>query len=163
MKKIPLTQGKFALVDDEDFEKLSKFKWYANKLHNSFYAMRHSKEDNRKFILMHREILKTPNKKVTDHIDQNGLNNQRSNLRVATPSQNQHNKGGYKNNTSGLKGVMWHKRDKKWFARTKLNGKNIYLGYYTSKELAHEAYVAGCKKYHGKFTPLKALQGERGE
>ena len=158
MKKIKLTQNKYALVDDNDFEELNKFKWHALKDENTFYTGRKiwdKKTKKQKYITMHRVIMKTPKGKETDHIDNNGLNNQRSNLRIVTHSQNQMNKGMSKNNTSGFKGVSWDKNSKKWLALIRFNGKQIYLGVYTTKEEASEAYIKACIKYHGEFANYK--------
>ena len=153
MKEILLTQGKVALVDDEDFEVLNKVKWAAHKMSNIFYAARNGTPINgkQKTILMHREILRPPKELHVDHVDHNGLNNQRHNLRIATRSQNMHNQGKRINNTSGYKGVCWDKQNKKWRTQIKLNGKIIFLGYFPTKEDAHTAYVKACHKYHGEF------------
>ena len=154
MKKIKLTQNKYALVDDNDFEELNKFKWHALKSENTFYPLRKIWDKNTKkqtVIMMHRVIMETPKGKETDHIDRNALNNQRSNLRIVTHSQNQMNKGMSKNNTSGFKGVMWSKKSKKWQANIRKNNKKLYLGLFKTKEEAYEAYVEACKKYHGDF------------
>lgn len=151
MKKIQLTQGKVALVDDEDLAELSKFKWCASKIGNTFYAIRNLSTEPRRTILMHREILKTPKNLETDHRDGNGLNNQKENLRVATRSQNLQNRGKYKNNSSGYKGVYWNKIAKKWIVRIKIKNNNIYLGCFPDKIKAHKAYITACKKYHGDF------------
>lgn len=160
MKYIPLTQGKYALVDDKDFSELSKFKWYAHaqkSVNNTFYAVRTLiKEDRKKtMIYMHRCIANTPQGMATDHIDGNGLNNQISNLRVCTTKQNLCNKGKQINNTSGLKGVSWHKATQRWRATLNHNGKSIHLGGFDSKEFAREAYVFACRKYQGEFANLK--------
>ena len=154
MKKIKLTQNKYALVDDNDFEELNKFKWHALKDENTFYTGRKIWDKNtkkQKMITMHRVIMKTPKGKETDHIDRNALNNQRSNLRIVTHSQNQMNKGMGKNNTSGFKGVSWDKNSKKWQANIKENNKRLYLGLFETKEEAYKAYVEACKKYHRDF------------
>lgn len=148
MKRIPLTQGKFALVDDEDFEYLNKFKWYAHKKRNGdFYVRRASPR-----VDMHRLVLGTPKGFVTDHIDCNGLNNQRNNLRVCNNAQNQyHQKIRKKNKTSVYKGVYWHKKSKKWLTKIKASGKFIYLGIFLSEKQAAFEYNKAAKKYHGEF------------
>lgn len=158
MKKIPLTQNKYALVDNSDFEELNKHKWYANKLGDTFYAMRHLKvsEGNSKtIVLMHSAIMKTPKGMDTDHKDRNGLNNQRKNLRICTRSQNGMNKTKAKANTSGFKGVFWHKRDKTWRSQIKVDGKSTHLGYFKTKEDAYKAYCEACAHYHGEFSNIK--------
>ena len=102
MREIPLTQGKTALVDDEDYEGLSQFRWFAHKNGKTFYAARSM---NPGIVKMHRFILGVVDPKIeVDHEDCNGLNNQRSNLRRATHGENQHNRGLYRNNPSGYKG-----------------------------------------------------------
>lgn len=150
MKKIALTQGKYALVDDADFEELNQYKWH----YSGGYARRNAKvvDGKREIAQMHRFILQTPDGFDTDHIDHNGLNNQRANLRVATRSQNQMNKGITKSNKSGLKGVSWHKTNKQWQAQINVRGKNIHLGIFRTKEKAYEAYCNACEEHHGEFS-----------
>lgn len=142
----------YALVDDEDFEELNKHNWYVKKRKDTSYAARNSKIDGKKVeVKMHRVIMQTPEGFDTDHKDLDGLNNQRSNLRIATRSQNIKNQGTKSSNTSGFKGVSWHKKDKKWQTRIKINGKQKHLGNFTTPELASEAYIAACKEYNGEF------------
>ena len=102
---------------------------------------------HRIIFLMHRGYLP----EEIDHIDGNGLNNDIENLRAATRSQNCRNKGAQKNNTSGFKGVSWQKRDKKWQAQIKLDGKAHHLGRFDTLEAAHEAYKAAATKLHKEF------------
>lgn len=151
MKKIPLTQGKYAIVDDIDFEYLNQWKW---TFHNLEYAYRKDSKDNRKNILMHRAILKTPTGKLTDHVNGNGLDNRRGNLRVCTSSQNQKNQRKNKANTSGFKGVSWDKERKKWAAYINANGRLYHLGRFSIKRVAAEAYDKAAKKLHGEFARL---------
>lgn len=153
MKKIPLTQGQFALVSDRDYKELSKYKWYARRQRKTYYAKRHYKvvEGRPIHILMHTQIMGTPSGMDIDHRDGNGLNNQRRNLRVTTRSQNMMNKGKPSNNTSGFKGVSLHKQKSKWQAEIVVNGKRIYLGIYSTPEIASKSYIKACKKYHGAF------------
>ena len=153
MKRIPLTQGKDALVDDKDFGVLNQYNWYTRKHRNTFYAQRKTKRINGKneIILMHAQIIKTPKGMATDHRDNDGLNNQRKNLRVCSNAENLMNRGKPSNNTSGYKGVSFYKPTKKWRAYISKNGKIISLGHHTSKQDASEAYIKACKKYHGEF------------
>lgn len=146
MKRIKLTQGKYTLVDDDDFTELNKNKWYAKKAGRTFYATR-----NEKGIRMHRVIMNPPKNMEVDHKDGDGLNNQKSNLRICTHSQNAKNKGKRKSNKSGYKGVCWDEHSKKWHAQIVFNKKTKHLGKFTSKLLAYEAYCKACKKYHGEF------------
>lgn len=154
MKEIQLTKGKVALVDDEDYEGLSRFKWCAQKSRNTYYAVRNSSRDTNgkgHKIRMHRVIMDTPDGMLTDHIDGNGLNNQRSNLRICTMAENQQNQGKQQHNTSGFKGVSFHTHTKKWRACISVAGKQHYLGYFTTKEEAYEAYCKACIELHGGF------------
>mgnify|MGYP001606453598 CR=1 FL=1 len=154
-KEIPLTQGKVALVDAEDYEYLNQFKWHAHKYKNGggYYVARGIKKNEKK-VFMHQEVLKPPKGMYPDHINRDGLDNRRWNLRICTTSQNGINKGKQKNNTSGYKGVCWHKRDEKWQARIKVDKKPMYLGYFNTKEEAALAYNEAAKQYFGEFAKL---------
>jgi len=103
------------MVDDEDYEYINRWKWYIFKGTNTFYATRTLPRVNGKHlnINMHRVILQTPDGMYVDHINGNGLDNRGVNLRNCTRSQNQHNRGKSRNNTSGYKGVSWHTHFKK--------------------------------------------------
>lgn len=152
MKEIKLTQNKYALVDDENFEKLNKHKWYAFRGEKVFYAGRKKKIDGKThLIIMHRIINKTPKGKETDHINGNGLDNRRKNLRSCSHQQNAINRGLNKNNTSGYKGVSWSKKLKKW--RVYIWNKNqIWLGTHSTRTGAYKLYLEACKKHYGAFT-----------
>jgi len=125
MKKIKLKHGELVLVDDEDFDELNKYKWCLN---SGGYATR--RKDTHTSILMHRFINSTPKRQETDHINGNKLDNRRENLRNVTHSQNQLHSRLPKTNTSGVKGVVWDKKNKKWQAQIKIKGKNHFLGRY---------------------------------
>ena len=159
MKKIKLTQNKYALVDNKDYVSLSRHKWYADRSprNNSFYAVRQrpKSETGTCRIRMHTEIMNPPIGLEIDHIDGNGLNNQRSNLRICSGPENRRNRGLTKNSTSGFKGVNWHKLSRKWIARIQVNGNRITLGRFVSKEEAYKKYCVACIKYHGKFAKIK--------
>jgi len=90
-----------------------------------------------------------------DHIDCDKGNNRFANLRLATNSQNQQNRGVRSDNTSGHKGVCWHRRDRKWSARIRHNGKTMHLGYFDTIEQASAAYASASLKYHGGFARMK--------
>jgi AP2 domain len=162
MKEIQLTQGKVTLVDDDMYEFLSQWKWYAhcNKKNKKYYAQRHQRTLlGEKTILMHRVIIDAPNGIEVDHIDGDTLRNLRENLRHATTAQNQHNREKLLNNTSGYKGVAWHKRDKKWRVDITFNRKTFHIGYFEDKEEAARAYDEAAKKYHGEFARLNFPNG----
>lgn len=130
MRKIKLTRGKFALVDDEDFEFLNECRWYCNA---QGYAVRDiGGRKNRSVVWMHRVINNTPEKLRTDHINGDSLDNRKKNLRTVTASQNGHNRKSLNpNNTSGHVGVVWRKDIQKWSARIKVQYKERYLGCYS--------------------------------
>ncbi len=154
MKLIPLTRGKFAQVDDDDFERLSKFRWHAAPDGATFYAARGIRlPGNRTEIFrMHRDIMNPPSGMMVDHIDHDGLNNQKSNLRSCTKSQNMRNRrGAQKNSKSGYRGVVLQKRTGRWLANIQFDGKLIFLGTYDSILDAASSYSTANKKYFGEF------------
>jgi hypothetical protein len=155
MKEIPLTQGKVALVDNEDYEWLNQWKW-----HYHVYAMRNTHEHNRKKILMHREIIKAPAGMDTDHIDHDKLNNCRSNLRICTRSENQMNRKTYKDSVSGYKGVYFNRSDRVWMARIGIDHKTIYIGSFSDAKNAAMAYDKEAKILFGEFAHLNFPEGE---
>lgn len=142
MKKIPLTQGKSALVDDEDFERLNHWKWHAAEDGNTFYARSRKGGLSKTQVPMHRDIIGAKTGQIVDHIDGNGLNNQKSNLRICTNSENILNVRDLQSrNTSGVSGVSWCRREKRWFARVQVAGKRKVLGYFQHLEDAAMAVI----------------------
>jgi len=150
-RKIPLTQGKFARVDPEDYPGLIRHKWSAAKQANTFYAVRSHEKIQ---IRMHRRIMNAPAHLVCDHIDHNGLNNTKRNLRLCTKQQNAINQRPRKDGSSKYKGVCWHKRNKKWQARIHHSGRYYHLGTFKSQRAAALAYDSAARKYHGDFACL---------
>ena len=157
MRKIPLTQGKFAVVDNEDFKWLNKHKWCAHKRGNTWYAERGKQINGKvKMLLMHREILKPKNKEQIDHINGNGLDNRKNNLRFCTVSQNKMNTN-CQYGTSKYKGVYWDKNKKKWRACMGLNNKKIFLGTFQIEKDAAKAYNTAAKANYGEFAKLNII------
>lgn len=163
MKKLILSQGFYALVDDADFELLSKYKWNVfrdSRRSKNIYAVRGVGVNGvYKSIRMHRELLGITDPKIQiDHKDGNGLNNQRSNLRVCTQAQNLANRSLNKNSTSGYKGVYWDKRRSIWRAHIRFNGKLKVIGYHENKDVAAKMYNDEAVKTFGDFSRLNAIQ-----
>jgi hypothetical protein len=160
MKTISLSQNKVALVDDEDFERLSSRKWYAAKERYTFYAVRTVKRNGKNTtIRMHREVLRLSKDDgvVVDHRDMNGLNNQKENIRKADKTINNLNKRLQKNNSSGFRGVSWHKGNRKWGAHIRVEGKLKGLGFYSEAAEAAIAYNKASIKYYGENAFINQL------
>lgn len=157
MKEIQLTQGKVALVDDEDFDRVSKFKWHAKEGQRTWYAQKNLPAINGKrgMITLHQFLLGT--RKGIDHKDGNGLNNRKKNLRLATPIQNCQNRRKLLGCTSRFKGVNWNPKYSHWQARIKVSGKSRSLGCYPSEQEAAQAYDAAAKVLFGRFAWLNFL------
>jgi hypothetical protein len=156
-RAIPLTRGKYAIVDPEDYQRLAKYKWHVEAGTRTFYAVRHIyiKPGKKKYSPMHRYIIDVSEGIFVDHINQNGLDNRKANLRLATRVQNSWNRQKTNKNTwSKYKGVCFHKRDKKWQAKIGLNGQVKHLGTFNSESNAAKAYDRAAKKYHGQFAVL---------
>jgi len=156
MKRIPLTQGKFAIVDDEDFKWLSRYKWYAKKDYNTFYAVRNTgKSPNQRQIYMHKQIMGVLPGIQIDHINHNGLNNRKCFLRICSNAQNQRNQQVLPNRGKSIyKGVSWCKRSKKWVAQIIYNHKHKFLGYRNSEIECAELYDKKAKELFGEFASL---------
>ncbi len=154
MKLIPLTQGKYAIVDDSDYEWLSHWKWHTFKGHKTHYAVRQTGLRPQKSILMHRLISNPPNGLEPDHINHNGLDNRRANLRLCTRTQNLQNARARQGGTSRYKGVSWDKwgkLKKQWRADIQINKKRIHLGYFENEIEAAQKYDQKAKELFGEF------------
>ena len=160
---IPLTKGLYAIVSPEDYERISAYKWYADKHDNTWYAIRWVRSKaNPKMqyrVRMHREVLSPPDDLFVDHRNHNGLDNRRSNLRIATLAENGCNKRKTSSRcTSQFKGVCWWKLDSKWRAQGRLNGKQIIIGYFDNELDAAKAYDAWAIQAFGQFAALNFPQ-----
>lgn len=163
-REIPLTQGKVSIVDADDYYRLSKSKWY----HNCGYAIRRATNTEKQAgfgerVRMHRLIIDCPEGMEIDHIDGNGLNNQKSNLRVCTRLENIHNIGKNRKNTSGYKGVYLDNKRQKWFAKVQKkmpNGKKVdfYSSAFDKREDAALAYNYLALKHLGGFARLNVIE-----
>ena len=166
MREIPLTQGKVALVDDEDYEWLMQWKWhvaYRKSRRTDFYAIRTFKDSRQAHpgaVLMHRALAERwglPFSERYDHKDLNGLNNQRHNIRPASGSQNAQNTPKRKGATSRFKRVSWDKEQRKWRVVIYLNGRAIHHGRFSKESDARRVADAAALKYHGEFACLDSM------
>lgn len=143
MIELQLTQGKIALIDDEDYARVSQYKWCVFKAHNTFYAHRYVNRDGYYTNqLMHTLILNPRAGLQVDHIDGNGLNNQKSNLRAVTVRENAQNRHMIK--SSRFPGVHLDKQKQKWRARILIGTDRKHLGYFDTEEAAYARYVQEC-------------------
>lgn len=156
MKEIQLSKGLIALIDDSDFEAVSIYKWFAcrtSKRSKTHYAFRNTlKNGKRSTQTMHRFILQAVDSKIhVDHINGDGLDNRRSNIRLASQSNNMKNRGASKNNILNIKGVSFDKKRNMFMARLNLNGDKIWLGRFKTAEEASRVYEMKAKEVFGEF------------
>jgi hypothetical protein len=150
-RKILLTQFYFTLVDEADFNRLSKWKWCIDRCGQAIYAARRQSDGTK--IRMHREIIRPEPGSLVDHINGNQLDNRRSNLRLCTHSENLRNTKA-RIGSSRFKGVSWYKQRKRWSARIVVDGQRVGLGYYADELAAAMAYDAAAVAYFGEFARL---------
>lgn len=161
-KTIPLSQGLVAIVDDEDYEALNQWIWSARVGTTVTYAARYRRKEERGrgasyLVYMHREILGlgkgSLDERRVDHINHDGLDNRKANLRIATSRENSRNQRKFRG-TSRYKGVAWYKPYDKWHASIGIEGTQKHIGYYTSEEEAAHAYDEVAQKIYGEFAVL---------
>jgi hypothetical protein len=137
------------LINPDDYEKFVKD--YSFTLNTFGYVVYSSTKDGLHGKYLARMIMGEPEGLDVDHISLNKLDNRRENLRVATRKQNMDNKNKQSNNTSGFKGVSFHKRDQKFVAQISIDGKRKFLGYFATAEAAHECYKQAAIQHNGEF------------
>jgi hypothetical protein len=164
MKEIPLTKGLVTIVDDEDFQMLNAYKWYSVGHPKKEYAATYGGKGKGQpqHIRMHRMLLNAPDDSEVDHINGNRLDNRKSNLRLATRSQNGRNRGKFSNHkgkshSSRFKGVTYHSRDSCWQATICVDGQYTHLGYHNTEREAALAYNKAAIKYHGEFAIINEI------
>lgn len=161
---VPLTKGYEAVIDAADVPLVEDASWCAKIARNgdgsirTVYAEKGFAGIGGRIImtLMHRMLIGAPKSSMVDHVNGNGLDNRRLNLRLATSSENAHNRRINRNNTSGLKGVCFDKSAGKWRAMIRLDGKLRHLGFFMDIEEAHAAYVSASLRLHGPFSQFAA-------
>lgn len=167
IEKIQLAEDKYAIIDAEDYEKVSRHHWHAEKNSGSYRAKAAIKKNGRwTNILMHRLIMDAPNGTIVDHINHDTLDNRKSNLRLCTPAQSQMNRRSFKNSTSKYKGVCKYKstswpKCEKWLAQIRLYSegvKKICIGYFDTEEEAALAYNAKAKELFGEYAYLNKVK-----
>ena len=162
-RRIALNRGKYAIVDVRDYGWLSKSHWFVQDGQRTFYAVRRvtvREGGKQQVVWMHREIIGAADGEFVDHINHNGLDNRRANLRKATRAQNaQHRRKPRVKSKSKYKGLCWQKRTGKWHSRIHVNGVHKFIGSFTDEHEAAKAYDDAAKKYHGEFAVLNHPDG----
>lgn len=166
-KKIPLSKGKFAIVDDGDFALLSKRSWHLGtwgyatttklKFDEGFVSQQKKSHRGHGSIFMHRLLVGAKSGEIVDHVNKNKLDNRRKNLRRCTKAQNSFNCKKRKINKSGYKGVSWSKSNYGWIAQIVSNRQKFHLGTFKKKIDAAKAYNLAAKKLHGSFANLNHI------
>lgn len=151
MKEISITKNKVALVDDADFPSVSCHRWHQKKSKNITYARALF---NGHRVSMHRFILIVPKNLVVDHINGNGLDNRRSNLRICTQSQNMMNQKRHHDSKSSYKGIWFSRDTKKWGVRIKAYGKRHYAGLFGTAVEAAKVYDFLASQFFGSYANL---------
>lgn len=153
--EIPLTQGKVAIIDAVDWDLVKDFKWHTQKNHLCSYAIANIKRNGKRTTIgMHQILMGTYSKMHVDHINNDGLDNRRNNLRVCTVSQNRANSKTHLNNTSGYRGVSFKKNTNRWKSQIRINKKLYDLGEFDLKEDAARVYDIISREWYGEYATL---------
>lgn len=162
MKKIELTRGYFAIIDDEDVELVANYSWRVIPTRNTMYAkayVRGSGRKNPQQVFMHRLIMDAPKELEVDHINGDGLDNRRENMRLCSHAQNLQNQRNDSSRGSSIyKGVSWSKKDKKWIAQICKEYSNEVLGYFKDEKEAALAYNEAALDFFGEFAKINEVE-----
>jgi hypothetical protein len=160
-REIELTRGRFALVDNEDYEAVARFQWH----YSNGYATRMSPRNGgpQHHVQMHRVITEAPVGVLVDHVNHDTLDNRRANLRLAPWGGNQRNQRRRRDNASGYKGVSWHTRRGKWAAYITVAKRRTHLGLFGDPILAALVYDEAARQAHGEFAHLNFMEGVQDE
>jgi hypothetical protein len=163
-RRIELTQGYHALLDDEDFARVAAYSWHVAKRRGRRYAVANVGRGAAKTtVYLHRLVLDAPPGVEVDHRDGEGLNNTRANLRACTHTENMCNAQPRRGGSSRYKGVFWCATRGRWLARVKLSGRTRQVGTFTSERAAALAYNAAARALHGEFARLNDIPAEGGD
>lgn len=159
-KEIPISGGRVAIVDDGDYALISRFKWSSKQCGNTVYAHRGYTENGRKtMVVMHRFLMGAKSSIQVDHVNGNGLDNRRENLRFATLQQNQFNQTKIPGCSSKFKGVHWNKKFRKFQASIRVHGHRKSLGYFRNDASGAKAYDQAAIKFYGQFARTNEMMG----
>jgi hypothetical protein len=164
MQEIELTRGKVALVDDADYPWVSNWKWYAADIQGRTYAVRGEWNPVRhvaRVVYMHRLIMRAAKGQVVDHINHDGLDNRRENLRLCSQAENARNRRKAKGCSSRFLGVTFigdRKQNDSWKAQIMANHETVFLGNFHSEEEAALAYNEAAQRLHGAFATLNVVE-----
>src|SRR5690606_5233426 len=161
--RIPLSSRKYrnlyTIIDEQDAEAVQRHTWVPLVRHGRSGTVYAKARIGQKTVLLHRFLMNPESGEYIDHIDGDGLNNQRRNLRVCSNSENLMNRGRNRNNTSGYKGVYWSKKDKSWVARLTVGGSVVWSGYYKDPIEAANAYDRKAREVCGEYAKTNADLG----